>query len=128
MDYKITVPGTFASLNEFIAANRVRRGNWSKANDMKKKDQAAIIPCILRTIKTELQPPIYLDYTFYAPNHKRDKDNIASYFTKIFQDSLVESGVLTDDSWKYIEGYRYSFEVDKENPRIEIIITEREEV
>jgi len=124
MSYKITVPGSFASLNEFIGANRVRKGNWSKANDMKQKDQASIIPYIKKAIKKPLNAPLHLSYTFVEKSTRRDLDNVASYFIKVFQDSLVKSGLLADDGWKYIQGFDVHFEVDKGNPRVEIEITE----
>ena len=127
MKVKIIVPGTFASLNDFLYASKISKGKWNKANSMKQKDQAYIIPHIRKAIKRELKAPISLHYTFYSKDVRRDKDNIASYFTKIFQDSLVESGVLHDDGWKYIKSYRYDFEIDKSYPRIEVVITEEKE-
>lgn len=123
-NYKITIPGKFPSLNEFIEANRVRKGSWSKGNDMKQKDQEYIIPFIRREIKRELKPPVYLSYKFFCLNQKKDKDNIASYFLKVFQDSLVKSGVLYDDGWYWIDGFEVAFDVDKGNPRIEVEIRE----
>lgn len=127
MSYKITVPGTFASLNDLLYASKISKGKWNKANSMKQKDQTYIIPHIRKAIRRSLKAPITLHYTFYCRDAKRDKDNIASYFTKIFQDSLVESGVLHDDGWKYIKSYKYDFEIDREYPRIEVVITETKE-
>lgn len=124
MIYSFKVPGSFASLNEFIGANRVRKGNWSKANDMKQRDQAKIIPYITKTIKKPLTTPICINYVFYEKSTRRDLDNVSSYFIKVFQDALVKSGRLPDDGWKYIKSFGVAFDVDKGNPRIEITISE----
>lgn len=35
---KVTIPGRFAGMNEFIEANRTGKRNWNKANTMKQKD------------------------------------------------------------------------------------------
>ena len=104
--YRITIPGKFPSLNEFIAANRVRKGSWSKGNDMKQRSQAAIVPYIKKEIT------------------RRDCDNVSSYFIKVFQDSLVKTGLLPDDNQKFIWAFEVVFHVDKLNPRIEVEITE----
>ena len=124
MDYHITIPGTFASLNEFIGANRVRKGSWTKANDMKQKDQASMTPYIKKSVKKNLQMPVYIHYTFYEKSTRRDLDNVSSYFIKVFQDACVKCGVLADDGWKWIKGFEVAFEVDKGNPRVEVVIRE----
>lgn len=67
-----------------------------------------------------------MHYTRYEPNKRQDKDNISSFGRKVIQDSLVQYGVLKDDGWKHVVGFSDRFEVDKENPRIEVKIIERE--
>ena len=123
MEYKIVIPGKFPSLNEFISANRVRKGSWSKGNEMKQKSQACIIPYIKKAIKKPLGS-IHLCYHFYEGSTRRDVDNVSSYFVKVFQDSLVKSGLLPDDNQKYIWAFEVVFHIDKENPRIEVEIIE----
>ncbi len=65
-----------------------------------------------------------MEYTWYEINKQRDKDNISSYGRKIIQDRLVGSGVLQGDGWNNIDGFSDTFEVDKENPRVEVRIIE----
>jgi len=120
---EIEIPGRFAGLNEFIDANRRRRGNYSPANAMKQRDQKYICQCIPKGLK--FKGRIHILYRFYEPNTKRDKDNIAGYFHKIFQDALVQAGVIPNDGWKTIQGFADSFDVDKGNPRIEVRIEEQ---
>ena len=118
----IVIPGKFPGLNDFIAANRRMRGNWSAGNSMKQSDQHTIAAYIPRGLR--FKEKIYIEYHFYEPNSRRDKDNISGYFHKIFQDALVQRGVIENDGWKEIEGWTDSFEVDKGNPRVEVVIKE----
>lgn len=118
----IVIPGHFHSLNEFIDANRRSRGSWNAGNTMKQKDQNKIISYLPRT---KFKKPIFLEYVFYEPSARRDKDNVSGYFHKIFQDALVEAGIIKNDGWRNIIGFSDSFYVDQKNPRIEIYIEEK---
>ena len=119
---RIIIPGRFPSLNEYIAANKKRSGNWNGGNSMKQRDQREICQHIPKG--TKFKKRIFLEYTFYEPNTKRDKDNISGYFHKIFQDALVQAGAIPDDGWKYIYGMTDYFEIDKAYPRIVVDIEE----
>lgn len=118
---KIVVPGRFASLNDFIDANRRTHGRWNAGNSMKQKDQKTICSCIPRGLRFKR---IHLRYTYFEPNTKRDKDNISGYFHKVFQDALVQAGCIPNDGWKVIKGFSDHFDIDTKYPRIEILIEE----
>lgn len=122
MIHQIVIPGKFPSLNEFIDANRRTRGKWNGGNAMKQADQAIIRRYIPQGLKCKGR--IFLEYTFYEPNTKRDKDNISGYFHKVFQDALVQAGCIPNDGWKVIRGFTDYFEVDKGFPRVEVRIQE----
>ena len=77
----------------------------------------------LRYVK--INKPVEMHYCWYEPNKRRDKDNISSFGRKVIQDALVQCGVLKDDGWKYVVGFSDRFEVDKNNPRIEVKIIEK---
>lgn len=72
-----------------------------------------------------LKTPIKLDYLFCEENRRRDHDNVAGFFHKVFQDSLVKAGLLEDDGWDEISGWRDDFTIDKNHPRVEVMIFER---
>lgn len=122
--YKIVIDRQFHSLNEFIAANRQRHGNWSGGNMMKQGDQRIVQAYIRAHELPEIDLPVVIRYRYYCGNRKRDLDNISGYFHKIFQDALVAEGVLANDTWGYIQGFSDDFELDRERPRIEIEIEE----
>lgn len=120
----VIVEWDFPTLNDFISATRKTRGRWSGGNEMKQRDQHVIALYIRKYIKGKLKWPISLDYVYYADNTRKDKDNIASYFTKVFQDALVVTGKIPDDGWKYITGWTNDFYVDRKCPRVEVRIHE----
>lgn len=123
----IVIPGCFSSLNQFIEANkhqsrRRKRGHWeiwNAGNAMKQKDQKEIIQHLPHV---RIEKPVYIHYSFYEPSARRDKDNVSGYFHKIFQDALVEAGVLKNDGWKDIIGFSDEFYVDQKNPRVEVYL------
>lgn len=65
--------------------------------------------------------PVQLNITWYEPNDRKDIDNI-TFATKFIQDSLVRTGILEDDSRKYINQVNHTVFTDKDNPRIEVEI------
>lgn len=108
-----------ASLNDYILA--CRTSPW-KGNKFKHEEQDKVKYFIgesgLKRIDGELQAL----FLFYEPNKKRDLDNISGWAHKVVMDALVTSGILENDGWKQITGYTDCFYVDKENPRIEVIL------
>ena len=121
MQYKLTIPCTLPGLNEYIKAER---SNKHKAAAMK-RDTEHIISFVIRDqLKgIKLDRTVAMHYTWVEPNRKRDKENIA-FARKFIQDSLVNMRVLPDDGWKYIEGFTDRFIVDREKPRVEVVIEE----
>lgn len=64
----------------------------------------------------------------YEPNARRDPDNVISGARKIILDALQHMNVLEGDGRKYVSsGINDRVEVDRENPRIEIIIKEEQQ-
>lgn len=122
MKYKITIPGRYPSMNQFIEANRTHK---QKGNQMKQKAQNDISLHILDQLqRLRISKPIYIKYRFYEPNKKRDLDNISGFFHKVFQDALVGCRIIMNDSWYYIVGFSDEFYVDNKSPRIEVEIEE----
>lgn len=125
MKHRVTINGSFASLNEFIGANRTGRGRWNKGNAMKQTDQTRIVKDLRRQLKgIKIHAPVFIRYRYYEATKRRDLDNISGYFHKIFQDALVQSHLLPNDNWHYITGFSDDFYVDKGKPRIEVEIIE----
>lgn len=73
-----------------------------------------------------IETPVFMEYLWVEPNRRRDLDNVSSFGRKVIQDALVQCGVLKDDGWRYVVEFSDRFEVDRETPRIEILIKEIE--
>lgn len=122
MEYLLTIPGKLHNLNDYISAERSNRYVGAQ---MKKTDQDIIIHYAKRQLKgIKIEKPVFMEYTWYEANRQRDKDNISSYGRKVIQDGLVRAHVLRGDGWNHIDGFSDRFEVDRGNPRIEVLIRE----
>ena len=122
MEYLLTIPGKLHNLNDYISAERSNRYVGAQ---MKKADQSIIIHYAKKQLRgISIEKPVFMEYTWYEPNKRRDKDNISSFGRKVIQDALVGAAVLKDDGWKHVVGFSDRFEVDRENPRIEVKIRE----
>lgn len=117
--HRVVIPGTLPGLNEYI---RAERGNRYHAASLKKHTEDMIAVCIAQQLRgVRFDGPVKITYTWYEENRKRDKDNVA-FAKKFIQDALVASGVLENDGWREIDSFSDEFGIDKENPRVEIVI------
>lgn len=118
----LIVPGRLPGLNEAFEAARRNKHVEAKT----RREYENLIVWSAKRCLNGWRPKgqVVMHYTFYEPNRRRDKDNIAGYAVKLIQDSLVKAGYLRGDGWQYIEGYTLSWAVDKSRPRIEVIIEE----
>lgn len=122
MQYKFTIDAVLPGMNSYISA---MNSNRHKGNELKQCNQELVIWHIRKYLRgVHINKPINIEYTFYEPNMKRDKDNIASFAMKVIQDALVKSGTIDNDGWKNVTGFWCNFEVDRTHPRIEVILTE----
>lgn len=118
--FKLVIEGELPSLNQYIAACRIK--GVVGANFIR-KDEERLIPLFKSQTKFRgINEKCWIDYVYYCKNQKKDLDNIAGYAHKVVQDSLVKAGILHDDGWQQIAGFSDIFRVDKEHPRIEIVV------
>ena len=123
MEYKFTIPGRLDGLNEYTSANR---SNAYRGGRMKQKNENNIIAHIRRQLSGigTITAPVLIYYRFYEKDRRRDNDNILSCAAKFVQDSLKAAWIIKDDNQKCIPHFYFDTFVDKENPRIEVTITE----
>lgn len=122
MQYKFIIPGRLEGLNEYTSANRTHP---HKGGKVKKDCENTIMWAIRQQLKNvHITKPVLIYYRFYELNRRRDNDNILSCAAKFVQDSLVNTNVLENDTQKHIHNFYFDTLVDKENPRIEVTITE----
>lgn len=122
MKYNFTIKGRLQGLNEYTAANR---RNPYAGGKVKKQCEDEVIWSIREQLgRLHIENPVLIYYKFFEQDRRRDNDNILSCAAKFVQDSLVKTRVLPDDSQKIIHNFYFDTFVDKENPRIEVEITE----
>lgn len=120
---RFTINGRLNGLNEYTRACRTNRYAGAK---MKEENEQKIKWFAIKSLllaRGAFTGKVHITYKWYEQNQKRDLDNIA-FAKKFIQDALVGLGVLQGDSWQHIVGFTDEFYIDKENPRIEVIISE----
>lgn len=119
---RLTIYGTLPGMNECLnAANN----NRYQAARLKSGAERLVMIYARRDLKRwRAKSPVYMRYTWYEPNRKRDKSNICGYGRKVIEDALVKLGYLRGDGWAHIVGFSDNFAVDKARPRIEVEIEE----
>ncbi len=122
MTEKLIIPGELPGLNEIIAMSKE---HWAKYAEEKHSRTEEIAYLTRSQIKKKYKK-VDLTFTWYCRNKKRDKDNIIAG-QKFILDGLVAAGVIENDGWEQIGNISHFFSIDKENPRVEVIIKEVEE-
>lgn len=122
MVVKLMIPGKLDNLNDYITACRT---NQYKGAKVKHKNENRVIQAIYEQLgRLRIKKPVYMSYTWYEPNKRRDLDNVSSFGRKVIQDALVETRVLENDGWKNIVGFQDNFYIDADNLRVEVVIRE----
>jgi len=116
---KLVIEGELPGLNEIIEYSKE---HWAKYAGEKHFRTQEIAYLAKNQIKGKYKK-VDLAFTWFCKNKKRDKDNIIAG-QKFVLDGLVAAGVIENDGWKQIGNILHYFEVDKKNPRVEIIIEE----
>ena len=120
----LTIHGRLPGLNEYTDACRTKPRAGAQ---MKRQAQETVMWHILSQIRgRHFEKPVFLLFTFYEQDRRRDHDNVSSFARKVIQDALVKCGTLKDDGWDYVTGYLDKFEVDKQSPRIVVEFIEQE--
>jgi len=114
------IPGELTALNEYIGFERTPRiGSTLAANVKKRETERVRVGALeLPEVKTY---PVKIIMTWYCKDRKHDPDNVA-FAKKFILDGLVRAGVLKQDGWNQISGFVDNFELDPENPGVEVSI------
>lgn len=119
---RLTILGALPNLNEIISEAKRHFGKYSEM-------KALYTDMVAYEAKRQKIPKSNrADYviTWYLPNKRKNKDNVMAGQKFIF-DGLQRAGIITNDGWQQIGNVTHRFEVDKDNPRVEVDIVEVEE-
>ena len=99
----LEISGRLDGLNEYTRACRSK--SWQAGAEMKKRNEAKVISCILNQLKdVYIDYPVTVEFVWFEKDSRRDLDNIA-FAKKFILDAMVKTGTLKDDSQKYIQGF-----------------------
>ena len=108
-----------------VGMNWYRNAHFRNSNQVKQHYHKLIYSKVTQSQK--LKDKYMVSYSLYPSNSKCDLMNVVSVIDKFLNDALQDCGVIVNDNIKF---YKHMIatvkEVDKLNPRIEIIIEEME--
>ena len=132
MKYKVVIPNWVSGLNELLNHQEKR---WDARlhkmrvyNTEKVKNERLIRQCLMQQgmAKVKIEKPIAIHYMIYAKDKKHDRMNLGSCLDKCFCDALQTMKILRNDGFDNIVKITFDYDVDRKNPRAEIVITELE--
>lgn len=107
-----------------VGLNWYRNAQFFENNAVKAKFKELVGKELLTLGKVQPFKRVGAVYTFYFAR-KCDTGNFFAVVEKFFLDALVEMGLLPDDNCEHVLTGKYQFGgYDKQNPRVEIEITE----
>lgn len=117
---KLLIPGELPTLNEYVGAiarNRYVGGSMKRVH-------TDIVYYHCREQKLSVcTKPVHITFKWFMKNKKKDIDNVA-FAKKFILDGLVKAGVLYNDTQEWVTGFTDEFAIDKENPRVEVLVKE----
>lgn len=120
---KIIIEGTLPSMNEIIDTAKMGRGKYSHYASMKRVNTDLVAWTCKSQLKGFKFERVDIAITWYCPDKMKDPDNIMAG-QKFILDGLVNSKVIPGDGWKQINNISHKFAIDRDNSRIEVVITE----
>ena len=101
--------------------NNYRNWHYQVSNDIKKKFKSNIS----HKLDFRFDGKIRIEYFYFAPDKRtRDLMNVISVVDKFFQDAMVENDcIISDDLSTVVEVNSCYMGIDKENPRLDVMIT-----
>ena len=118
---KLTIEGELPDLNEILADAKRHWGNYSS---LKRKWTVLVAELAWTQLKPVKRYPVAICFEWYCANKRKDIDNVAAG-KKFILDGLVAAGVLEGDGWRHVSELRDCFFVDKQKPRVEVILLQK---
>ena len=117
---KIVLEIEFPTMNEII---NIAKKHWTKYANMKKQYTDFVVWNTKKYAKIHEQ--VDITFIWWCKNKRKDKDNIMAG-QKFILDGLQKT-ILDNDNWKCVRNITHKFEVDKYNPRVEVLLKEFKE-
>tara|TARA_R100000951_G_C2641328_1_gene181041 strand:+ start:294 stop:662 length:369 start_codon:yes stop_codon:yes gene_type:complete len=106
---------------KWLTLNNYRNWHYQVSNDIKRRFKSEVFDKLDFNIKGKVK----IEYFYFAPDKRtRDLMNVISVIDKFFQDAMVDRGCIeSDDLSTVVEVNSCYVGVDKENPRLDVMIT-----
>lgn len=118
MTQSFTIPGRLPGYNELT------RGSWQKGHGVKSKAMDTVGWIIKGRYLRPVVGKAQIEIRCFEPNKKRDPSNVRSGAEKIILDALQIQGIIKNDNWRWLHDTPAVVEIDRQNPRVEVKITE----
>ena len=119
---KLIIDGRLPNLNDYTKANRT---SPVVGNKMKQEQEEYISDFITEQLDgVHFTGAVYLHFLWVEKDRNRDLDNVC-FAKKFILDALKKSDVIKTDGWKGVYGFTDDFDVDANNPRVEVYIEGR---
>ncbi len=116
----LPLPKKVLSPNSTVAS---MGGRFARASATKKYRRVAKEAIEAEQIETIPWEKVLITSTFFfAQNRTRDSRNALGSLKSAY-DGIVDSGLIIDDDHKHVQEGPPEFEIDKESPRVELVIT-----
>lgn len=102
MTQLLIIDGPLPTMNEWAG----KKTRWTYRG--LKQSAQGIIGAAIRKQRIQPMPFAYLSFTWYAPDRRKNPDNLASA-CKFILDALVAHKVLRNDGWSEVLGIEHKF-------------------
>tara|TARA_Y100001937_G_scaffold4488_1_gene5869 strand:+ start:854 stop:1243 length:390 start_codon:yes stop_codon:yes gene_type:complete len=106
---------------KWLTLNNYRNWHYQVSNDIKRQFKSEV----LELLTFKLEGKVKIEYFYFAPdNRTRDLMNVISVIDKFFQDAMVEQCCIESDDLSTVTEVNSCYMgIDKENPRLDVMIT-----
>jgi hypothetical protein len=118
MTFTFTIHGRLPSFNEYV--NACRRA-WFIGASFKKRQTQFIGRAIVAAGVPVFTKPVVMTFRWFERDKRRDRDNIRSG-EKYVMDALKETRRIVNDTQKWVLDSKHEIAVDKDNPRVEVVM------
>ena len=132
MTYKVIISsknGKFPlkGLNELLNGRLYNFRTKKYHNSVKSENDKVCRLAIQKYMRgVKIDKPIRCTYYIYAQDKRHDRGNLYSATEKSFLDALQQAKIITNDGFDNVMDSRFFTEVDRSNPRVEVVIEELE--
>lgn len=103
------MPGKIPGMNDWITAAKSGRGAGNGYSRLKKRWTQLVADCAVQAGLVPIDRA-YFEFVWHEESTRRDPDNI-TVGRKPILDGLVQAGILPDDRWNNVAGFRDEWRV-----------------